>query len=114
MRPYRPTKPRNVLFAIEVPVVSMVKGVEVKEFSDSGTIFGSYVTFGGTERVVNDVLVVDDTATVECYFDPRITAACRLRNTASGTRYDIIGAPEDIECRGQYMRIRVQAIRGGV
>jgi hypothetical protein len=116
MKTYRPSRLFNVPFEVQSPVVSMVKGVEVKSFNpprESFRVSGSYVTFGGSERVVNGLTVVDDTGTIECYFDPRIAADCRLLNLNTQTSHEVVGAPENIEGRNQFLRLRVQAVKGG-
>lgn len=94
------------------PTTTVVKGVRKKIYSDTGeTIYCSVRTFGGTERVVNDVLVLENTATVETWYRPDITADCRL--VINGTPFEIIGEPENINMRNQFLLVKVKAVKGG-
>ena len=66
------------------------------------------------ETTANGVYSVEDTATIETWYRPDITAACRivLANDTTAV-YEIVGTPEDIEMRHQFMQIRVRRVKGG-
>jgi SPP1 family predicted phage head-tail adaptor len=88
-------------------------GVQTKEYPTTGeTIFCSFRTFGGTEINNNGVLTVEDTATIETWFNPDITADCRLQDV-NGKQYEIMGTPENISMRNQFMFVKLKAIKGG-
>ena len=70
-------------------------------------------TFGGTEKIVNDRLVLEDTATVITWYRPDITAGCRLLFLDDNSLWEIIGRPEDIDRRHQYLTIKCRAISTG-
>ena len=109
---YRPSGPFNVPMVLYIPSETMSKGVPVKAYPETGKkIFGRFRTFGGTERVVNNIIVLDDTGTVETWYRSDITADCRIE--IGGKPYEIIGTPENIEMRNQFLVFRVRAIRGG-
>lgn len=109
---YRPSGPFNVPMVLFVPTETMAKGTPKKTYPAQGlTFFGRFRTFGGTERVVNDILVLDDTGTVETWYRSDITADCRVE--IGGKPYEIIGTPENIEMRNQFLVFRVRAYRGG-
>ena len=116
---YKPHTPYNVPFFLQVPTVSIVKGIPTKTYTESATPrFCSFRTFGGTENTENELYTVIDTATVETWYDPAITAACRIRvaptdGTGTGKVYEILGSPENIEMRNQYAVFKVRAITGG-
>lgn len=80
---------------------------------DGIQIFGSFRTFGGTDREVNGLYSVEKTAYVETWYRSDIKADCRIGVPETGEVYQILGAPEDIEMRHQYMKIRVIAVKGG-
>lgn len=91
-----------------------VNGVTVKTYDPDGvTRFCNFSTYGGTERDVNGVLVVEDTAQMVTWFEPDITSADRIRLLESGADYEIIGEPENIEQRRQEMQFRVRRVKGG-
>ena len=109
---YRPTGPFNVAMELLAPTETMSKGTPKKTYPATGErFFGRFRTFGGTERVVNDVIVLDDTGTVETWYRSDITADCRIE--IGGKPYEILGTPENIEMRNQFLVFRVRAYRGG-
>jgi SPP1 family predicted phage head-tail adaptor len=113
MAEYRPKAPFNVPMFLFVPIPTSAKGSAKKLYPDEGEpIFCTFRTFGGTERVSNDVLVVEDTAVIETWYRPDIKSDCRLKD-ADGTVYDILGTPENINRRNQFLRFKIKAIRGG-
>jgi head-tail adaptor len=112
VRSYRPQRLFSSAFMVRTATVRTVKGVAVKDWQDAGVVFGSFVTFGGTEREVNGVRTVADTARMECFYDPRIVAGCRLLALDTGREYDVDGTPEDVEGRGQFMSVRLERAGG--
>lgn len=112
MADYRPSVPFNMKAVLLVPSIVTVKGVRKKVYTpDDEPIFCNFKSFGGTEKVVNDLLVVEDTAVIETWYDPRITSECELE--IEGTQYEILGTPENLNMRNQFMRLKVRAIKGG-
>lgn len=91
-----------------------INGVTVKTYDPDGIVrFCNFSTYGGTEQNVNGVYSVEDTAEVVTWFEPDITSADRIRLLESGTDYEIIGEPENIELRQQEMQFKVRRVRGG-
>ena len=112
---FRPYAPFSVAMKLMIPTVETVKGTKKKTFSspeDAPTIFGSFRTFGGSENTENGVVVVYDTATIDTWYRPDIKADCRLYICQTGETWEIIGDPENVALRNQYMRIRVQKVGG--
>lgn len=102
----------NVPFFILKPKITKEKGVRVKTFEKIEDVYWcSFRTFGGTEKQINDVTVVEDTAVIETYFDPMIAADCNIE--VDGKVYEILGTPENINMRNQYMKFKVRAVEGG-
>lgn len=75
--------------------------------------FGTFKTYGGTERDVNGVYSIEDTANVETWFRPDIKGDCRIA-LETGEIYDIIGEPENINMRNQFLKFKVRRVKGGV
>lgn len=90
-------------------------GVEKKTYAADGILFyGSFATYGGTERTVNGIMVVEDTATVETWYRPEFTAAARVAlANAPGKVYEIMGEPENIEQRNLYTKMKLTRVQGG-
>ena len=115
MRAYRPSAPFNVAFKLLIPQTSTSHGVTVKTYTDVSKAplsYGTFRTFGGTEALENDVYTVLDTATIETWYRPDLTAGCRLYMCDTGETYDVIGTPEDIQMRHQYLTFKVQKVGG--
>lgn len=112
---YRPSAPFTVPMKLLVPTGSSSYGVNNKTYSTpakSAEFFGSFRTFGGTEGLKNDVLTVIDTGVIDTWYRPDIKSDCAVYLCETGDTYEIIGTPEDIEFRHQYLRFKVQKIGG--
>lgn len=117
MRGYKPATPFSVAMKLLAPTATNVRGARVNEYPKpddvTGVFFGSFRTFGGTERIYNDVYAIEDTATIDTWYDPAIKADCRIYVCQTGKTYEIMGTPENIEMRNQFLAIKVRAIGGG-
>lgn len=115
-RGYKPSVPFSVAMKLLAPVYSSAYGAAKKTFADPETVedvfFGSFRTFGGTERIRNDVYTLEDTATIDCWYDPSIKADCAVYVCDTGRTYEIIGTPENIDLRNQYMSFKVRRVGG--
>ena len=110
---YKVASPFNVALTLFVPSFSSSYGVATKSYSDAGRINGSFRSFGGTERDVNGVLSVEDTAVVETWYRPDIKSDCRIGVNGTDRIYEIMGEPEDIDLRHQFMKFKVRRVKGG-
>lgn len=110
---YRPSEPFSTpVELLNVIETKTVKGVDKKIYPDSGElIYCSFKTYGGTETTVNGVLTVIDTANVETWYRPDITAASRIK--LGSKLYEVINTPENIEQRNQFLKFKVRSVRGG-
>lgn len=109
---YRPSEPFSTPLQLFNPTYETVKGVAVKKYPEQGElIWCSFKTYGGTETTVNDQLSVVDTANVETWYRPDITSASQLRLGAKV--YEVMGEPEDIEQRHQFLKFKVRGVKGG-
>ena len=115
-RAYKPSSPFNVAMKLLIPTEAMVKGVPKKTFPDPSKIedvfFGSFRTYGGTEGWSNNIYTVEVTAIINAWYDPNVTADCRIYLCDTGETWDVIGRPENIEMRNQYMQIKVKKVGG--
>lgn len=115
MSNYRPDLNNNMIpLFLLTPIYKNELGVEVKEYPslENGILFyGSFKTYGGTERNVNGVFSIEDTANVETWFRPDITSECRIAR-ADGAIYEIIGEPENINMRNQFLKFKVKRVKG--
>lgn len=109
---YKPKDNFNVPMKVLIPTYVTSQGVASKIYpTDGELIFGSFKTYGGTERDVNGIYSIEDTASVETWFRPDITSECRIK-LENGTVYDIMNEPENIEMRNQFMKFKVRRVKG--
>ena len=111
---YTPTTPFNVTFLLMIPEYTTVKG-STKKLSEhsAGLIYCSFKTFGGTETKSDAGIVVEDTAVVETWYRPDIKADCILQSAENeNVRYEILGTPENINMRNQFLKFKVRRIGG--
>lgn len=114
MADYKPQAPFSVPFQISSPTITTVKGVPTKTYTPSQTVyFGTFRTFGGTESVKDGLYSVINTATLETWFTPELKANCRVHILQTDEVYEVVGTPENIQLRNQYMKARLQAVEGG-
>lgn len=113
MAEYKPSGPFIIPLFVFIPKLVTVKGSTKKVYPDEGElIYCTFRTFGGTERTDNDTLVVEDTAVIETWYRPDIKADCKIIDE-DGIEYEILGTPENINKRNQYLRFKIRSIRGG-
>ena len=112
MKEYQPATPFNVKGEYFKCTESMVKGVLVKTYDATGvTFYCSFRQFGGTERENNGLTVIEDTATIETWYDPNIKSNCKI--VIDGINYEILGKPENIAMRNKWLKFKVRASIGG-
>lgn len=120
MSNYRPQLDNTIPLVLLVTTSTVVNGVLKKTYptvteavADINNIFfGSFKTYGGTERDVNGVYSIEDTANVETWYRPDIKSNCRIA-LETGEIYDILGEPEDVNKRHQFLKFKVKRVKGG-
>lgn len=116
MAKFRFSGPLATPLRLLIPTYTTEYGVAKPTYpapDDAPLIYGTFRTFGGTDREVNGAYAVENTATIETWYRSDIKADCRIYVPATGATYQIIGSPENIEMRCQYLSIRVMEIKGG-
>lgn len=116
MARYRPSNPFDTPLRLLIPTYTTQSGVKRKTFPsvESGSLFfGSFKTYGGTERDVNGIYSVEDTANIETWYRPDIKSGCAVAIAGTSAIYEIIGEPENIEMRNQFLKFKVTRVKGG-
>lgn len=116
MAEFKPAVPFNVPLMLLKPTYSNSYGVDAKTYpqmSEGELIYGSFKTYGGTERDVDGIWSIQDTAIIECWYRPDIKSDCRIGVPSNGAIYEIWGEPENINLRNQYLRMKVRRYKGG-
>lgn len=110
---YKPSEPYTTVLELYNPTYTLVQGVTKKVYPETPTdiINCSFKTYGGTESDVNGVYSLIDTANVETWYRDDISAASKFK--LGGKTYEVIGEPEDISQRHQYLKFKIRGVRGG-
>lgn len=90
----------------------IAKDGEVKDSLAVYDIFVSARSYGGTERIVNDKYVIEDTLDIETWYRPDITSDCQIRLWDDGSLWEILNTPEDIERMHQFMKFKCRRVKG--
>lgn len=112
---FRPALPFSVPLLLLLPTIKKTVGVTVKnvDVEDGILIYGTFKTYGGTDQTVNGVYSVVDTAEIVTWYRPDITSNCIIALADTGARYEILGEPENIDRRNQFLKLKVQRVKGG-
>jgi len=116
MAQFKPRTPFNVAFRLLTPTYKTVQGVPTKTFPDPSTgalFYGSFKTYGGTERDVNGLYEIIDTANVETWYRPDIKSDSGVVVVATGAVYEVLNEPENVDMRNQYLAFKVRRVKGG-
>lgn len=119
---YKINEPYTTTMYLLKPIKKKSKGVEQKTFPKCAdvttTINCLFKTYGGTtstmssEKDINNVVVVVDTALVETWYNPLITSDCRLAFD-DDNQYEILGNPENLSMRNRTMKLKLKKVMGG-
>ena len=113
---YKPKLDNPVPMKLQIPAYSSDYGVTKKTYpaaADGILFYGTFKTYGGTERTDNGMYMIEDTASIECVFRPDIKSDCRIVLLQSGGVYDIINEPENVNMRNKYLIFKVRRVKGG-
>lgn len=111
-RQYQPQVPFNVAAMHLKRSVEKIYGVNQETFTEGSVLFCSAKSYGGSEKTVNGVSVIEDTWTVDTWYNPEIKKGDHLRFLDDNAEYEVLASPENINRRGQYMRFKVLRIGG--
>jgi hypothetical protein len=112
MAEYKPQLPFNVPAMLLKRSMKKVNGVNQETFTEKTMFDCAAKSYGGTEKVVNGVYVIEDTWQIDTWFNPAFDKGDRIRFLDDNTEYEILASPENINRRGQYMRFKVVRISG--
>lgn len=113
---YRPSEAAQMTtpLLLQRPILATSYGVNKKSWENvNGVIKANFKTYGGTEKTDSGIISVEDTAQVVCWYRPDITGGCRLIRLTDNAAFEILGEPENIEMRNQFLKFKVRRIKGG-
>lgn len=118
---YKNNEPYTSIMYVLNPTVIREKGVEKKvypECKDGIKISCLFKTYGGTtsvqssEKEVQDIMLVVDTAVIETWYNENITSKSRIAFDDDNV-YEILGSPENISNRNRTLKIKLRKYKGG-
>jgi hypothetical protein len=112
MRSYQPSVPFSVPAMLRKPTIIKANGVNQPSFEDKTMFYCSAKSYGGTEKVVNGLYVIEDTWQIDTWFNPDFGKGDRIRFLDDDTEYEILASPENINRQGKFMRFKVVATGG--
>lgn len=113
MSSYKPQVPFNVPFKILSLEKVFINGVNTQEYVELETIYYCGVrSFGGTEKVINNVYVIEDTIEVDTYYIPILKNKDRIKLLDDNSIYEVINTPENIQRKNLYMKFKGIRIYG--
>lgn len=112
MADYKPNLPFNVPAVLLKRDVGKINGINQETFTEDFQFFCSAKSYGGTEKEINGVWVIEDTWIIDTWYNPNFGKGDRIKFLDTKREYEIIASPENINRRGIYMRFKVLAIGG--
>lgn len=113
---YRPQEARDMrvpFILLTVEGYEKIKGVsQPTAYVEKDTIYCSFKTYGGTEKEINGRYVILDTANIVTWYRDDIQSDCRIKRLSDGAIFEIINEPENIEMKNQFLKFKVQRIKG--
>ena len=109
---YQPQVPFNVPAMLRKRTNIKANGALQPTYSDKTMFYCSAKAYGGTEKVVNGLSVIEDTWQIDTWFSPDFAKGDCIRFLDDNTEYEILATPENINRRGQYMRFKVRRVGG--
>lgn len=97
----------------EYPTIEEALSIKDKNDNSINLFFGSFKSYGGTERIVNGIYSIEDTANIETWYRPDISSNCRIARANDGAIFDVINEPENINMRNQFLKFKVKRVKGG-
>lgn len=109
---YQPQVPFSVPAMHLKRTKTKINGVNQEGFEEQSIFYCSAKSYGGTEKIVNGVYVIEDTWQIDTWYNPAFGKGDRIRFLDDQTEFEILASPENINRRGQYMRFKVSRIGG--
>lgn len=114
---YRPKEINNLDCAMRllIPTYGEYNGVTTKKYPADGPLFfANFKSYGGTERDVNGVYTIDDTATITTWYRPDLKSDCQVVRLEDGAVFEILNEPEDVNMRHMFLIFKVKRVKGKV
>lgn len=92
------------------PTMEKINGVVVKKYTEGDLFFASVKAYGGSEGIINNVYVIQDTLTIETFYREDIKGDCQLQLLDDNSIYEILNTPEQIDREKKIITFKVKRI----
>lgn len=113
MASWTPSAPFTAPMRVMDTVTAKVNGVWTKTRTPGRLFMANARTFGGTEVERDGQVVVEDTVRIETWYAPDIVSGSAIRMEEDGSLWEVMGSPEDILMRHQYLSLKARRTKGG-
>ena len=73
----------------EYPTIEEALAVKDENNNSINLFFGSFKTYGGTEKTVNGIYSIEDTANIETWYRPDIASNCKIARASDNAIFDM-------------------------
>lgn len=91
------------------------RGINTKKYTETETVFNvSCKSYGGTEKTVNNVIVIEDTMIIETWYRKDVTSMDAIQFLDDDSIYEVINNPENINRANKVLVFKVRRYDGGI
>lgn len=110
---YKPKQPFNVPCQLLTSTTTKVNGVTKKTYTAGIDFFASVKSYGGTDTVINDKYVIEDTLVIETWFHPDIVSSSQVQLLDDDSIWEVMNTPENIDRTNKFLKFKVKRVKGG-
>ena len=110
---WTPSAPFTTPAVVLRSAYSKVNGVTVRTRTEGQRVNVCARSFGGTEKDEDGVISNVSTMVFQTWYTPEIRAGDAIRLLEDGTEWEVVGDPEDISMRHQWLQFKGRRIQGG-
>lgn len=92
------------------PTTKKINGCVVKTYEEGDVFFASVKSYGGTDTIINNVYVIQDTLSIETFYREEIKSNCKVKLLDDNTEWEIINTPEQIDREKKIILFKVKRI----
>jgi hypothetical protein len=110
---WQPSAPFATPAVILKTTQTKVNGVVKRVRAEGPRVNVTARSFGGTERDEDGIISAVSTMVFQTWYTPEIRAGDAIRLLEDGSEWEVIGDPEDISMRHQWLQFKGKRIQGG-
>ena len=113
MSEFTPDLPFRTPFKILKRSIKKVNGVNQEKFTEQKeTLYCTAKSYGGTEKIINDVYTIVDTLTFQTYYTPAISKGDKILLLDDNSEYEVLASPENINRANKWLVFKGERFSG--